>query len=625
MSILKLKPACKDYIWGGRKLIEEFGKEYTGTRLAETWELSCHPDGPSRIASGPFSGETLPQYIERRGRGILGRNCRRFCDFPILVKLIDAYDNLSIQVHPDNGYALRHEGQYGKTEMWYIVGCEPGASLYYGFSREVSEQEFRRRIEENTLTEVLNRVEVQKGDVVFIESGTIHAIGKGIVIAEIQQNSNVTYRVSDYGRLGADGKPRQLHIEEALRVTKRSPVHRTGSSMPHIAKCDYFTVDKLHLDGRMMQSVNGYVTDNSFISLLVLSGSGTVHCGRENESFQKGDSLFFEAGSGEYQIEGACEALVISIGEKASPVRIAIDMSSICVRLGLFDVRQICMAETKLLFDHEAAPEEMIRRIGDALLDLLARSDIPLDHCIGIGVGVPGVIDRVRGEILYSNNIRWENVPFAGLLQKKLPLPVYMQNDAVCMALGESAAGVARGIDKAVFLNIGNGVGSAVLYHGECMEDVVLGHMVVRVGGRACSCGRQGCLEAYISRKAFCRQAAEAMGEHPESLLHTLCRLGPPDPDAVWEAAKQGDLVARGLVGRYVRYLGEGIANIANIFHPDCIVLGGMAAKYSDMLQKPVEDYIAKECFGGTQAHIPEIAFGILGEQAGLIGAANLI
>lgn len=206
MAIVKLKPAFKDYIWGGKKLVEEYGKEFQGERLAESWELSCHPDGESVIASGEYAGKTLSAYIREKGFGILGRNCRRFSDFPILIKLIDAHDNLSVQVHPDNGYALRNEGQYGKTEMWYIVDCEPGAFLYYGFSRPVSEEEFRRRIADNTLLEVLNRVDVQKGDVLFIESGTIHAIGKGIVIAEIQQNSNITYRVYDYGRVGADGK-----------------------------------------------------------------------------------------------------------------------------------------------------------------------------------------------------------------------------------------------------------------------------------------------------------------------------------------------------------------------------------------------------------------------------------
>ena len=260
MSVLKLKPSCKDYLWGGHRLVEEYGKEYDGEILAETWELSCHPDGPSTIVNGAYAGKTLEEYIEAEGKEVLGTNCRRFRDFPILTKFIDAKQDLSIQVHPDNRYALKNEGQYGKTEMWYVVDAGKEAFLYYGFKKEVSKEEFARRIREDTLLEVLNAVPVQKGDVLFIESGTIHAIGKDILIAEIQQNSNVTYRVYDYGRVGKDGKKRDLHIEKAIAVTNRVPLIKSRSSYPHVADCDYFTVDKLNLDGRMMCRVEGTVS-----------------------------------------------------------------------------------------------------------------------------------------------------------------------------------------------------------------------------------------------------------------------------------------------------------------------------------------------------------------------------
>ena len=173
MAILKLAPSFKDYIWGGRRLIEEYHKPYEGDILAESWEVSCHPDGPSFVTNGAYAGKTLQEYIDLAGREVLGSNCRRFDEFPILIKFIDAKDNLSIQVHPDNAYALKYEHQYGKTEMWYVVDCEEGAYLYYGFNREVSKEEFAERIKNNTLLEVLNPVKVKKGDVLFIESGTI--------------------------------------------------------------------------------------------------------------------------------------------------------------------------------------------------------------------------------------------------------------------------------------------------------------------------------------------------------------------------------------------------------------------------------------------------------------------
>lgn len=318
MGILKLKPSCKDYIWGGHRLAEEYGIDYDGDVLAEAWELSCHPDGPSVIANGIYAGKTLVEYIEAEGTDVLGKNCQRFQDFPILIKLIDAKDNLSIQVHPDNQYALKHEGQFGKTEMWYVVDAKEGASLYYGFEKEISREEFARRIQEDSLLEVLHKAPVHKGDVFFIEAGTIHAIGKDILIAEIQQNSNVTYRVYDYGRIGKDGKRRELHIDQALDVAKREPVKRSDACYPHVADCDYFTVDKVNMDGKIISKIEGNVTGASFASFLILDGEGTIVCNGERVPYRKGDSLFIPAGSGAYQIEGRCDALLTTVRNNES-------------------------------------------------------------------------------------------------------------------------------------------------------------------------------------------------------------------------------------------------------------------------------------------------------------------
>lgn len=315
MSVLKLVPAFKDYIWGGHRLVDEYNKKYDGAVLAESWELSCHPDGPSRIANGPYEGRTLEEYIDTEGRKVLGSNCSRFSDFPVLIKLIDAKQNLSVQVHPDDQFALKNEGQYGKTEMWYVADADPGAYLYYGFRKEISREEFAERIQNNTLTDVLNAVPVRKGDILFIEAGTIHAIGKGILIAEIQQNSNVTYRVYDYGRVGKDGKKRDLHIEKAIAVTKRIPVMRGKNGYPHVADCDYFTVDRIYLNGETINRVEGNAGKDSFVSILVLDGTGKIFCEgcKEKIEYRKGDSLFLPAGSGKYMLEGICDALVTTI------------------------------------------------------------------------------------------------------------------------------------------------------------------------------------------------------------------------------------------------------------------------------------------------------------------------
>ena len=319
MAILKLKAPCKDYIWGGNRLREEYGKQLDSDRIAESWELSCHKDGNSVVADGEFAGLTLAQYIEKEGKSVLGTNCEKFENFPILIKLIDAKDNLSVQVHPNNEYAQRVEGEYGKTEMWYVVDCDEGASLLYGFKHNITKEEFRERIENNTLLEVTNSVPVKKGDVFFIEAGTLHAIGKGILIAEIQQNSNTTYRIYDYGRVGADGKPRQLHIDKAVDVTnlcpakpypQSEPVDMGGWTKKRLAKCEYFTVDVINVDTSAALEAD----KSSFVNILVLDGGCVLSSeGNDAVELKKGDSVFIPAGLGKFELTGKCSAVMTHI------------------------------------------------------------------------------------------------------------------------------------------------------------------------------------------------------------------------------------------------------------------------------------------------------------------------
>lgn len=308
---MKLKAPLKDYIWGGHRLVDEYGKESSLDRVAESWELSCHQDGVSVIENGDYSGMLLTDYFTKAGKSVWGSNAQKFDHFPILIKLIDAHDNLSVQVHPDNEYALRVEGEYGKTEMWYIVDCEPDSSLIYGFQQEVSKEDFARKIQENTLLDIVNRVPVKKGDVFFIEAGTLHAIGKGIVIAEIQQNSNTTYRVYDYGRVGADGKPRQLHVEKALEVTQLSPPSRKPQPMGDpqqkegfrqtlLATCEYFTVRRLEVELQAQLCAD----EASFHSLLVLEGEFHLSYAGGELSIEKGNSVWIPAGMGDYTLKG---------------------------------------------------------------------------------------------------------------------------------------------------------------------------------------------------------------------------------------------------------------------------------------------------------------------------------
>ena len=302
LNPVKLTPAFKDYLWGGVRLKTEFNKNCDLDRVAESWELSAHKDGQSIVADGPFCGLSLNDYVAALGKDALGTNSAKYDYFPLLIKLIDAKGDLSVQVHPSDAYALEHEGEYGKTEMWYVVDCDEGAELIYGFNRDISREEFERRIRDNRLSEVCNYVPVKKGDVFFIEAGTMHAIGKGILIAEIQQNSNSTYRISDYGRLDSEGKPRPLHIKDAVAVTKTEcPTKPHGDvgevtlypfgTVRELASCDLFKTELMDIDGNL-----GLYDNDSFVSLLFLEGDVMLSYAGGTMNLKKGDSVLIPAG-----------------------------------------------------------------------------------------------------------------------------------------------------------------------------------------------------------------------------------------------------------------------------------------------------------------------------------------
>ena len=315
MYILKLNPVFKDYLWGGTKLRDEYGFKSDLTKLAEGWMLSCHKDGENTIENGEFAGKTLTEVV-KSNPDFLGENGKKFEYFPILIKLIDAKDDLSVQVHPDNDYAMRVENEYGKTECWYILDCDEGAELIYGFNRDISSEEFKNRIADNTFLETVNKVKVKKSDLFFIEAGTLHAIGKGILLAEIQQNSNTTYRVYDYGRLGADGKPRDLHVQKAIDVTNCTPPTRSTNpegelieyddySIQLLTKCDLFNVKKVSVKNIF----DGVADEKSFVSVLVTDGTGKI----ENIDIKKGDSLFIPANYGTFTITGNLEVIITKV------------------------------------------------------------------------------------------------------------------------------------------------------------------------------------------------------------------------------------------------------------------------------------------------------------------------
>ena len=319
MEPFLLKPSCKDSIWGGTKLKKRFHKAHSVDIISESWELSVHPAGLSLAASGPNRSVPLAELI--KNPAVTGNFAASFTVFPLMIKWIDSQLPLSIQVHPDNDYAMAHEQDMGKTEMWYIIDCEPDSYLYYGFSKEISREEFAHRIADDTLLEVVQKVPVKKGDVFFIPSGTLHAIGPGILLAEVQQSSNVTYRIYDYGRLDTDGKPRQLHVEKAVDVTKLIPITESSPiplplSCPQdelLASCPYFAVIR-----QQITSPRQYNGDaGSFHALMCVEGQGVLQTVSETLTIPSGATVFVPADSSAFTISGNLTLLDVFVPDPA--------------------------------------------------------------------------------------------------------------------------------------------------------------------------------------------------------------------------------------------------------------------------------------------------------------------
>ncbi len=318
-----LKPAGKDYLWGGHRLKDDFSKEIDMEPLAETWECSTHPDGPSMVASGAHKGMLLTEVLKEHPE-YMGTHPKTDGGLPILIKFIDAKQDLSVQVHPDDEYAKKYEhGSLGKTEMWYVLDATKDARLVYGFYHDISKEKLKKSLEEGTVERYLQKVKVKKDDLFYIEAGTVHAIGAGILIAEIQECSNITYRMYDYNRMDKDGKPRTLHIERALEVanrigtqTPRQPMrvlrYQKGCASELLCRCKYFQVERQLINTEKCREMADFQTDgNSFQVLLCVDGCGTLFGEGEMIHFFKGDCIFVPADSMPLKLHGRAQMLKV--------------------------------------------------------------------------------------------------------------------------------------------------------------------------------------------------------------------------------------------------------------------------------------------------------------------------
>lgn len=319
---LLLRPSGKDYLWGGSRLNDDFEKNIDMAPLAETWECSTHPDGPSFVVGGTFDGRELAEVLRERPE-YLGERHKGENTLPILIKFIDAKKDLSVQVHPTDKYAKEYEnGQLGKTEMWYVLDAAKNASLIYGLNKSCTKEEMRTAIADGSVGKLLQKVPIHKDELFFIEAGTVHAIGAGALVAEIQENSNLTYRLFDYGRVGKDGKTRELHVEKALEVANlkssaepKQPLrvlkYRPGVASELLTRCKYFEVYRMLVNTERRQIVHYKADEVAFRVLLCVGGCGTIGFEGGVINFYKGDCVFVPANSAMLTLHGQAQFLDI--------------------------------------------------------------------------------------------------------------------------------------------------------------------------------------------------------------------------------------------------------------------------------------------------------------------------
>ncbi len=604
MKIQKLIPECKDYVWGGNKLKEAYGKISEKTLVAESWELSFHKDGLTKTENGLALTTQLTKEE-------LGSNLSGFEFFPVLNKFIDAKQNLSVQVHPSDAYALKNENSFGKTEMWYIVEAEEGAGIYLGFNRDVTSEEYKRAIEQNKLTELLNFYKVKAGECCFIPAGTVHAIGAGCLIYEIQQNSNLTYRVYDYGR------GRELHIEKALTVSNLNKHENITLKGEALGVSKYFTVTKLLCAQKRDLQTDG----KTFHCLTIVKGEGEV----EGLLVKKGDSLFVPANYGKYTLTGDMEVIMTQIRK----YYLGIDLGGTFIKGGIVDDAGNIILQDSTPTEREKGGAAVAQNIASLCKKLLKQANMTESDVVGIGMGSPGMIDSKTGEVVYSNNLAWEHFFLADEVQKHISLPVKVANDANVAALGETKFGCGKNYNNTVMFTLGTGVGGGIIIDGKLFEGnrsagAEIGHSVIVAGGEQCSCGRRGCLEAYASATALIRDTKRAMLAHKDSKMWEIGDIDSVTGKTAFDY-KDSDIYAKEVVDNYIQKIGVGLTNAANVFRPEAIILGGGVCAQGDNLVKPLQEYLNKELYAGEKGPQVKILIATLGNSAGLLGAAALL
>jgi glucokinase-like ROK family protein len=442
------------------------------------------------------------------------------------------------------------------------------------------------------------------------------------LICEIQQNSNLTYRVYDYGRKDKDGKERELHVEKALQVTdlkkfENKTLTAEVDGGKRIAVSKYFTVTKYALQGEKTFQTDG----KSFVCVTCVKGAGEI----DEQIIKAGDSFFVPANYGKYAIKGDLEIIMTEIRK----YYVGIDLGGTFIKGGIVDDLGNIIVSDKVPTESQFGGGRVVTNIANLVKTLLAKANLTKDDVVGIGAGVPGMIDGKKGEVVFSNNLAWEHFFISEEVEKLTGLRVKIANDANVAALGETKFGCGKAYQTTILITLGTGVGGGIvldgkLYEGNRSAGAELGHAVIVAGGEQCTCGRKGCFEAYSSATALIRNTKRAMEADKNSKMWEIGSLDNVTGKTAFDY-KDVDASAKAVVDDYIEKLAVGLTNLANEFRPEAILLGGGVCAQGDNLVKPLQALLDRDIFAGDKGPQVKILTATLGNSAGILGAAALL
>lgn len=564
MAILKLKPLYKVHTLSTLNGLSGNSSDCEDGQvkevLTEALHLSFRMNDSNIIENGIYKNKLLTDYVDEVGTYFFGKNSRRFHAFPIRVKILDIKEQLALQIHPPNDYALKVESTYGRVEAWYIIDCEKDAYVYYGFKYDITKQEFRKRVNNGTILEVLNKVYVKKGDLFLIEPGTIHSAGAGIVLAEVQQSSNTSYKVYDFDNTRENNDTYNLEIDKAVDVVNTAGIPNDFCYQRNFVDCDHFITEKISLKDEELTRI---ATEDTFASLLVTEGEGAIDCDGETLNFKKGDSFFIESDSDEYHIKGDCDILITTMGEKLNQTYITIIANEAEVIISIFDDKGELLT-TRPLDREDKQVMQVLERVCKTILNTLDEFDISVANCAGLGVIISEYSPLLQRFDIDFENLALGSAGFENAIREYIPLPVYMDNVANAMLNTPKAEYLTENYDKIALISMNEG---SVVFDARY-------NSIEKASEYRC-----------ITKYEIVRKTKRVMLNNQDSALWSIYDgdLNNVTEYSVLEFLREREMEGIELFGEIVTKACKVVADVIENHSPDAIVVHGFLEKHAGL------------------------------------------